>query len=345
LDIVPAVPASDFIGIASWLNLTPGAKSLSIKDLTGKVILLDCWTYTCIFCLRTIPIMKRLQKKYEKYGLRTILAHSAEYEFAKDFSNFRKAIQRYNITGIPVAFDSDNKTWDAYGNMYWPKHVLIDHNGFVRYEHAGYDDISEFEEAIIELLEESQIIKDKLTESIDIENPQDEIYETYGMHFEGIAPEICVGYSRLRRFGNNQVIKPDEINTVTLNDMPSLMENIVYLSGKWMWTREGVQACEDKEGRMGKSAIIMKYNCAKRVHAIIGTSDGQVAKLEVKLDGNYLTREQLGKDMISMDDGKSLATIEWPRMYNLVKTEKPEIHEVEIIPHTKNFVFYTFVFG
>jgi hypothetical protein len=49
--------------------------------------------------------------------------------------------------------------------------------------------------------------------------------------------------------------------------------------------------------------------------------------------------------MVLMDDGKSLATIEWPRMYNLVKTEKPEIHEVEIIPHTKNFVLYTFVFG
>ena len=344
MDIVPAVPASDFIGINSWLNLTPDTKSLSIKDFAGKIILLDCWTYTCIFCLRTIPIMKRLQKKYKKYGLQVILAHSAEYEFAKDFSNFRKAIQRYNVTDIPVGFDSDNKTWDAYGNMYWPKHILIDHHGFVRYEHAGYGHITKFEEAIIELLEESHI-NSKLIESIDIDDPADEIYETYGIHFEGVAPEICVGYSRLRRFGNNQVIRPDEINTVTNNYMRSLMENIVYLSGKWIWTREGVKACEDKESRIKESAIMMKYNCAKHVNGIIGTSDGQVAKLEVKLDGNYLTREQLGKDMALRDDGKSIATIKWPHMYNLVKTEKPEIHEVEIIPHTNNFVFYTFVFG
>jgi hypothetical protein len=32
-------------------------------------------------------------------------------------------------------------------------------------------------------------------------------------------------------------------------------------------------------------------------------------------------------------------------MYNLVITEKPEAHEIEIIPRSDNFVFYTFVFG
>jgi hypothetical protein len=32
-------------------------------------------------------------------------------------------------------------------------------------------------------------------------------------------------------------------------------------------------------------------------------------------------------------------------MHNLVRTEKPETHEIEVIPRSDNFVFYTFVFG
>ena len=99
--------------------------------------------------------MERLQKKYSRYGFQVIQAHSAEYEFASDIQNIHKALSRYNVNNIPVAFDTNNKTWEAYGNMYWPKHVLIDHNCFIRYEHAGYGAIEEFENAVAELLEEA----------------------------------------------------------------------------------------------------------------------------------------------------------------------------------------------
>ena len=90
-----------------------------------------------------------------------------------------------------------------------PKHILIDHNSFIRYEHVGYGTIEEFEKAVVELLEEAGY---KPTEDVDSENPNDEIFDMYGMHFHGIAPEICIGYSRLRRFGNNQTMKPNEPN-------------------------------------------------------------------------------------------------------------------------------------
>lgn len=87
MDIVPAYPAPDFKNIVKWENSEP----ISIKDLKDKVVLLDCWTYTCIFCLRTIPIMKRLQEKYsKKYGFLVIQAHSAEYEFARNILNIQK---------------------------------------------------------------------------------------------------------------------------------------------------------------------------------------------------------------------------------------------------------------
>jgi thiol-disulfide isomerase/thioredoxin len=332
VQLVPAEPAPEFKAISGWANSEP----LSIRGLKGKVVILDCWTYTCIFCLRTIPMMRRLQEKYGEYGLQVVQAHSAEYRFATDHDNIKRALGRYGVP-LPVAFDTANKTWEAYGNSYWPKHVIIDHAGFVRYEHAGYGDISEFEPVVAELLEEAGR---KPALGYDEKNPDDEIFDTYGMHFAGMAPEICVGYSRMRRFGNNQTFKPDEPEVAV--DPGTHFDNNVYLRGKWLWQREGVQFAPG--GKEKAPAIIMKYNSARRVHGIMGTSDSRPGRVELRLDGNPLTKDQLGKDA-RIEGGASVADITWPFMHNLVRTDGAEVHEIEIIPRSDNFVFYTFVFG
>lgn len=342
MELVPATPAPELSEISGWANTDP----LSIKALKGKIIILDCWTYTCIFCLRTIPTLRRLQEKYGKYGLQVLQAHSYEYQFASEHANISKALARYGVNNLPVAFDTKNKTWEAYGNMFWPRHVIIDQLGFVRYEHAGYGEITEFEPVIAELLDEAG--KNPGLEYDAKNQLNDEIFETYGMHFAGMAPEICVGYSRMRRFGNNQTFKPDQPNVAV--DPGSHMDNTVYLRGRWIWQREGIQfASATKKDH--NPAIIMRYNSAKRVHGIIGTADGLPAKAEIRLDGNPLTRDQLGKDVGFEDDLSSSSSIAsivnviWPFIHNLVKTEKPETHEIEILPRSNNFVFYTFVFG
>src|SRR5215211_7096611 len=172
------------------------------------------------------------------------------------------------------------------------------------------------------------------------EDPKDEIFDIYGMQFYGMAPEICVGYSRLRRFGNNQTLKPEAVNVEV--DPGSHDVNVVYLRGRWLWQREGVQYRGG--GKEASAALIMKYNAAKRVHCIMGTSDGKPGKIEIKLDGNHLTGEQLGRDA-KLESDVSIASIEWSFMHNLVRADKPETHEIEIIPRSDNFVFYTFVFG
>lgn len=330
MDVIPATPASDFMGVEGWENTQP----LSLKSLKGKVVLLDCWTYTCIFCLRSIPIMRRLYEKYSKHGLVVVGAHSAEYSFAVNSSNIKKALARYKVN-FPIGLDTKNKTWEAYGNMYWPKHILIDANGFIRYEHVGYGSIAEFEDPIVELLQETGY--NPPTE-LDEKDPEDEIYDMHGMHFVGISPEICVGYTRMRRFGNNHSAEPNKVNQ--FKDSKTHVENAVYLHGSWFWDRE----CVKYSGKDGKNAaVIMNYN-AKRVNTIIGTDDGKAARIEVKLDGNYLTKENAGHD-VNLKDGVSYVDVTWDFMHNLVKTENPENHEVEIIPKTNNFVFYTFVFG
>jgi thiol-disulfide isomerase/thioredoxin len=329
VDVVPATPAPEFANIEGWLNTEP----LSIKSLKGKVVLLDCWTYTCVFCLRTVPIMRRLMEKYGKHGLVVVGAHSAEYEFATNVDNVKRAVERYRVN-IPVALDTKNYVWEAYGNTYWPRHVLIDSTGLIRYEHAGYGVMQEFEEPVVELLQEAG--QDVTLEKED--NPEDEIYELHGMHFEGISPEVCLGYTRLAHFGNTHNAEPNKLNQ--FKHSGERLEGMVYLNGSWFWDRE----CVRYGGKENSGAsIVMKYN-ARRVSTIVGTADGKPARMEVKLDGNCMMKDNAGRD-VTVQDGKSYVDVAWNFMHSIVRTEEPEMHEVEIIPKTNNFVFYTFVFG
>jgi hypothetical protein len=286
-----------------------------------------------------IPVMKQLNSMFSDYEFQLIQAHSAEYDFATRTENIAKALERYDIKEIPVGDDSKNRTWQAYGNMYWPKHILIDSNGFLRYEHAGYGSLDEFVEPILDLIQETD------TNAVADFNKSkgcsgDKIYETYGMHFAQQAPEINVGYSRLSRFGNKQTIKNDEINYV--QDNGPHFDNVVYLRGKWIWARECVTAVE---GTVDKnSAVVMKYNLARRVHAILGTADNKPGRLEILLDGRSLELDNLGTDA-RLQEGSSVVDVNWPFIHNLVKTENAESHLVEIRALSDNISFYTFVFG
>jgi len=336
MNIIPAFPAPNFKEIEVWSD----GSNYSIKDFKGKVILLDFWTYTCIYCLRTLPTMNKIKEKYEEKGLVIIPIHSSEYEFAKHTDNIKKALSALNLNGYLTGFDTKNKTWEEYGNSYWPKHVLIDREGFVRYEHPGYGTLNEFEESISELLEIPFNSDEEHRQKKHEESDSNEITKVYGMHFIGMAPEICLGYSRIRRFGNNQKLKINEYNILTEPNV--ILDNNVYLRGKWRWDRERVKASLDYKEK--DPAIIFKYNKASNVNIIVGPEDTEPAMAEIKIDGKYLSEGQFGTH-IETKDGISHIETTWPFMYNIIKTKDIETHKIEIIPRSNNFCFYTFVFG
>jgi thiol-disulfide isomerase/thioredoxin len=55
--------APEFPAGMEWLNTE---RPLSIKELRGKIVLIDFWTYCCINCMHIIPDLKRLEKKYAR---------------------------------------------------------------------------------------------------------------------------------------------------------------------------------------------------------------------------------------------------------------------------------------
>jgi cytochrome c biogenesis protein CcdA/thiol-disulfide isomerase/thioredoxin len=110
--------APEFTGNQEWFN-TPGGRALSLRELRGRVVLVDFWTYTCINCIRTLPYLKAWDERYRKRGLTIVGVHTPEFPFEREAGNVREAIAQSGLR-YPVAQDNDYATWDAYENRYWP---------------------------------------------------------------------------------------------------------------------------------------------------------------------------------------------------------------------------------
>lgn len=118
------VPMPEFPRDMTWLN-TSGP--LRLKDLRGKFVLLDFWTYCCINCIHILPELKKLEQKYPN-ELVVIGVHSAKFDTEKDTKSIEEAILRYEIEH-PVVNDADHVIWNSLGVESWPTTLMIDPEG------------------------------------------------------------------------------------------------------------------------------------------------------------------------------------------------------------------------
>ncbi len=126
------VKAPPLEGGKEWLN---AAGPLDIKDLRGKWVLLDFWTYCCINCMHVLPELKKLEKAHPN-DLVVIGVHSAKFDTEKGTKNIREAILRYEIEH-PVVNDAEHAIWENYGISSWPSLRLIDPEGNLVAQHSG----------------------------------------------------------------------------------------------------------------------------------------------------------------------------------------------------------------
>lgn len=131
-DIKNPYQAPEIVDIAKWFN----SKPTKLKNLKGKVVLLEFWTFSCVNCIRGLPHINKIHEKYSKDGLVVIGIHSPEFNHEKDPRKVRYAIDKYGIK-YPVALDNKETNWDNYKTKYWPSYYLINKDGKVVYEHFG----------------------------------------------------------------------------------------------------------------------------------------------------------------------------------------------------------------
>ncbi|QDU30176.1 Thiol-disulfide oxidoreductase ResA [Anatilimnocola aggregata] len=158
--------APDFPKGMEWINTKP----LSKKDLKGKFVLLDFWTYCCINCMHILPELKKLEKQYPN-ELVVIGVHSAKFDTEKDRENILAAVLRYEIEH-PVVNDADHKIWDTFGINSWPTALLIDPEGQAVWGRSGEfkaDEVAEVLNSAIPFYKENKLLDDSKPFPLDLE--------------------------------------------------------------------------------------------------------------------------------------------------------------------------------
>jgi thiol-disulfide isomerase/thioredoxin len=145
---VGRVRAPELRGAGGWINTD---HPLSLRDLRGRVVVLDFWTFCCINCLRVVEELRPLE---ERFGDRLVVigVHSPKFPHEADHAAVKRAVARHRIHH-PVLDDPDLDTWQQYGVRAWPTLVVIDTDGYVVAMASGEGNGPALENVIAQLLE------------------------------------------------------------------------------------------------------------------------------------------------------------------------------------------------
>ncbi|MEE8133060.1 MAG: thioredoxin family protein [Nitrososphaerales archaeon] len=312
--------APELEGINGYINTEP----LTIAGLQGEVVVVDFWTYSCINCIRTIPYLNGWYEKYSDDGLVILGVHAPEFEFEKDYNNVKAAVEKFEV-GYPVVQDNEMSTWKAYKNNYWPHKYIIDHEGYIRYDHIGEGAYEETESVIQELLKERAAASGI---EINVENDTVSPESAVDVEFSRIqTPELYLGYAYGVELGNKETFIPNGTMNFLLPE--DIMPNTVYLHGIWKSSRDYMELVSDT----GK--VVLNYN-AKAMN-IVAAGD---SILTIRLENVSIDNSNMGKDV---HDAKVLVSEE--RLYNLVFSDDYGRQEIEIEVEGDEFRLYTFTFG
>ena len=139
-----------------------GSEPLSIKNLNGKVVLIDFFATWCQPCIRAFPKLREWQESYGDDGLVVVglTTYQGRYEgsqvepqqemdkLTNDF------IPKHEITW-PVGVEKNGRqTMQDYNVQGIPQIVLLDREGKVQYVKVGAADYDKTEAKIKQLLEE-----------------------------------------------------------------------------------------------------------------------------------------------------------------------------------------------
>lgn len=154
-----AIKAPELTGGVAWLNT---AKPLTMKDLKGKIVILDFWTLCCINCIHILPDLAKLEKKYPN-ELVVIGVHSPKFDNEKETESIKKAILRYEVKH-PVVNDAEMKIWKSYQVNSWPTMYVIDPEGNVYRGTTGegnYETVDKWIKELIEIHKKKKTLNEK----------------------------------------------------------------------------------------------------------------------------------------------------------------------------------------
>ena len=337
--------APEFAGTQEWINSGP----LSMEGLRGKVVLIDFWTYSCINCIRTLPYLRTWYERYADDGLVIVGVHTPEFHFEKVYENVVQATKDDEVTW-PVVQDNDFAVWQSYENRFWPAKYLIDKDGVVRYTHFGEGKYGETESEIRKLLEEVGAASAALSMPLPQDQENDPTFLQEGNRTR--TAELFAGWhfvvshyqaGRGLYIGQVDAYNNQRDQIVQLAAPEELTPNLIYFNGPWYIGAESVHHAEATEGYDDYLALVYT---ARSVNAVLTYESGEPYKVRVTVDGEYLTEENRGEDIMIGEDGESYLWVTAPKAYKVVEHPTWESEqELRMASMSDDFGLYSFTFG
>jgi cytochrome c biogenesis protein CcdA/thiol-disulfide isomerase/thioredoxin len=319
--------APELVAPDGYINT--GGEPITIGQFRGeKVVLIDIWTYSCINCQRTFPYLRAWWEKYEDEGLVIIAVHTPEFAFEKVPANVRRAAEDFGLE-YPIVLDNEYKTWNAFGNRFWPRKYLIDIDGYIVYDHIGEGAYAKTEQAIQRALREraERLPTGRQGSALDTDVVAKRVQAPRA---EGVgSPETYFGAWRNENFGNG-VAGREGVQELSLPE--SLRSNYFYLAGKWSFAYEYAENLE------ADARIIFLYR-SKDVY-FVARADSEV-RIRVTRDGGQPLGEARGVDVGA--DG--VAIVKADGLYRLIEDSAVGTHTLEIEILDPGLEAYTFTFG
>jgi cytochrome c biogenesis protein CcdA/thiol-disulfide isomerase/thioredoxin len=321
IDLKREGPMPSLDGTVKWLDSPP----LSARQLKGKVVVIDFWTYSCINCLRAIPYVEAWWEKYKDDGLVVIGVHTPEFAFEKDVANVQKSLGDLKIT-YPVAVDSNYAIWNAFHNQYWPAHYFIDAEGQIRYHHFGEGQYDESEQVIQQLLKENGAsLKHAGLVQVNGTGAQ-----AAPDSRDVASPETYIGYERQQHYASPEAIKQDKAQTYSAPVRPTV--NQWGLVGSWKLSGEHATL----NSAPGK--VIFRFH-ARDLHLVLGPGkNGKPVRFRVKIDGTAP-----GADHGVDTDESGSGEVKEYRLYQLIRQKgavEDRTFEIEFLdPGVQAFAF------
>jgi len=313
-----------FGGATGWLNSSP----LTVAGLSGKVVLVNFWTFTCINWLRQLPYVRAWAAKYSGQGLVVVGVHTPEFAFERNVENVSRAVREMGID-YPVAIDSDYAVWSAFENHYWPALYFADARGLIRHHHFGEGEYQQSEMVIQQLLAEagSAGTGQELV-SVDASGP-----EAPADWASLRSPENYTSYERTENFASPGGVVLGRRHAYTVP--AKLRLNQWALSGDWTM-EEQATTLNTANGR-----IACRFH-ARDLNLVMGlAAQGASVRFRVFIDGQPPGAAH-GTDVDDQGNG----SVTQPRLYQLVRqpgTIKDRTFEITFLdPGVQP---YSFTFG
>ena len=110
-------------------------KTVTLRSLRGKVVVLDFWASWCGPCKKELPALDKLAKSFGQEGAKVVFV---AVNIDKDRAKADRFTKAAGVSTLKLLYDPSGASAGTYDLPTMPTSFVIDGKGIIRNVHAGY---------------------------------------------------------------------------------------------------------------------------------------------------------------------------------------------------------------